>query len=340
MNKKTSNKTWIAAFLVVFVAFGSYVMIYPPKGKAEEAAAKVNGVTIGKTEVLNQVMASGGKELLNQMIDNEVIRQEAKKAGITVTAADVDNELASTKKMFPTEDAFNQALTSSGMTVDALKQQLETQVTLRKLLEPQINVTDEDIKQYYDQNLESMKTPEQVKASHILVATKEEAESILKDLKNGADFATVAKEKSTDTATKDNGGDLSYFGKGEMDAAFEKAAFALPVGQLSDVIQTSFGYHIIKVTDHKQATTPTLDEKKDEIRETLVKQQVQTLSTDWLNKKKSEATIVNYLDKSTPATTATNGTSATTPATSPTSPATSATTPAPSPTSSATNATK
>lgn len=99
------------------------------------------------------------------------------------------------------------------MTLDDLKAQMPLQVEIRKLLEPKITVTDEDISAYFDENKASFNQEEEVQASHILVATKEEADAIVKQLKDGADFATLAKEKSSDTGSKENGGDLGFFKK-------------------------------------------------------------------------------------------------------------------------------
>lgn len=181
------------------------------------------------------------------------------------------------------------------MTVDDLKKQMPLQVKLRKILEPQVTVTDDEIKEYYDTNKATFSEEEQVRASHILVETKEEADAILKQLKEGADFATLAKEKSSDTGSKDNGGDLDFFKRGDMVAEFSDVAFKLKVGETSDAVKSDYGYHIIKVTDHKDAKDYTLEEKKDEIRKTLVSQKVSTLSSTWLSETTEKAKITNTL---------------------------------------------
>src|SRR5690606_24013284 len=111
-------------------------------------------------------------------------------------------------------------------------------------------------------------TPEQVRASHILVDEKAKAEELLAQLKNGADFAELAKEHSKDGSAA-QGGDLDYFGRGRMVAPFEEAAFALNVGEISDVVESQFGFHIIKLTDKKAAETATFEDKKEEIQKTV-----------------------------------------------------------------------
>lgn len=285
--------------LALLIALIAYIIIVPPgdsKAASGETVAKVNGVEINKDQLYDALVKAGGSQTLDSMINEEVVRQEGDKAGVTVTDADLDKEIETVKKSFGSEEEFQQALVTYGMTLDSLKQEMTLQVQLRKLLEPQVKITDEDIQKYYDENLETLKTPEQVRASHILVKTKEEAETILADLKNGGDFAAIATEKSQDPGSKDAGGDLDFFAKGVMEEAFETAAFATKVGELSSIVETSNGFHIIKVTDHKDATTPTLEEKKEEIKETLTTEQITTLSSTWLEEKKSAATIETFLN--------------------------------------------
>ncbi|CAM3463928.1 peptidylprolyl isomerase [Paenibacillus lupini] len=292
---RSGGKAWIAVSAILAIVL-IIVLIKPPFGGGTEAVATVNGVKISKDKLYDSLVKQGGTSTLDNMITQELIDQAAKDANVTVTEADIDKEIANLKKSFGSEDEFQQTLAQYGMTEDSLREDAGTQVTIRKILEPQVKVTDDEIKTYFDQNKASMATPAQIRASHILVATKEEAEAILKDLKGGADFATLAKEKSTDTGTKDKGGDLDFFPKGTMEAAFEDAAFALKVGELSGVVQTSYGYHIIKKTDEKAAVTPTLEDKKEDIKYQLVTQKVSELSSTWLADLKAKAKITNKLD--------------------------------------------
>lgn len=118
---------------------------------------------------------------------------------------------------------------------------------------------------------------EEVHAEHILVGNEAEARDVLKQLANGADFATVAKEKSTDPSAKSNGGDLGYFRREAMVPEFADAAFSIPPGTVGkDPVKTQFGWHVIKVDDRRQ-TVPTLEEKEPEIREQLARQLVDEL---------------------------------------------------------------
>lgn len=144
-------------------------------------------------------------------------------------------------------------------------------------LRKQITVSPSDVERYYRENEEQYTTPEQVRASHILLQTegkdeaevRKQAEALLKQIKEGADFAALAKQHSEDEASAAQGGDLDYFGRGRMVPEFEKVAFELEPGQVSDVVKSSFGFHIIKVTDKKPATTRPLADVRQQITDQL-----------------------------------------------------------------------
>lgn len=293
--KGKKSVVWMAISGVLAAAL-IVVLVYPPFGGGRESVASVNGTDISKDELYNELVSLGGESTLNSMITMKLIDQEATKANVSVTEQDVNAEIETLKTQYGGEEGLNTALSQSGMTMDSLKKNTEVQVKIRKILEPQTTVKDEDISAYYEENKATFATPEQVRASHILVKTKEEADEIKKQLDEGADFATLAKEKSTDTGSAANGGDLGFFGEGEMVEAFEKAAFSMKIDEISDPIKSDFGYHIIKKTDHKEATNPTEEDKKEDIRNILVEQQVGELSTNWMSELRSKATIVNTLE--------------------------------------------
>lgn len=259
------------------------------------AVATVNGVVITKDKLYNELITLGGAQTLDTLITEELVDQAATKANITVSDEELTEEVNKVKKNFSTEDEFNDALTQSGMSLKDLKNEMNMQVKISKLVGPQVKVTTADIKEYFVDNPGEFNTEEEVRASHILVATKEEATSILKELQGGADFATLAKAKSLDTGSKSKGGDLGFFARGTMVDSFETAAFALNKGQLSAIVESDYGFHIIKVTDHKDAHKATLEEASAEIKEALISEQISTLSTTWLAELKEKANITNTL---------------------------------------------
>jgi peptidyl-prolyl cis-trans isomerase D len=143
-----------------------------------------------------------------------------------------------------------------------------------------VTVPPGDIQRFYNDNIQQFQTPEQVRASHILLETagkndadvKKRAEEILKQAKGGADFAELAKKVSEDKGSAVNGGDLDYFGRGRMVKEFEDVAFALMPGQISDLVKSQFGYHIIKVVDKRAAVTRSIDEVRPQIQQQLASQ--------------------------------------------------------------------
>ncbi len=155
-------------------------------------------------------------------------------------------------------------------------------------LRAKVTVTPREIERNYNENAELYTTPEQVRASHILFKTagkneaevRAKAEKVLKEVKDGGDFAALAKKYSEDEASAKNGGDLDYFGRGKMVPAFDEVAFSLQPGQVSDVVKTQYGFHIIKVTDKKPASTRSLDEVRPQITEELAWQRAQTKAAD------------------------------------------------------------
>ncbi|WP_051585945.1 peptidylprolyl isomerase [Caldanaerobius polysaccharolyticus] len=220
--------------------------------------------------------------VLESLILQKVQLQQAKKEGISVTDKEVEKKVNDQVSMYETyaggKDNFNKILKDQKLDRNKLVAQLKD--TYRKLLTIQkleqkvtadVTVTEQEEKKYYDEHKLEFK-PDTVTASHILVSDKKTADEIEQKLKKGADFAQLAKQYSIDTQTKDKGGDLGTFTYGTMDPTFEKAAFALKPGEISQPVETQFGYHIIKVTDKKIQPQKTFDQVKGEIKDKLLAQ--------------------------------------------------------------------
>jgi len=263
------------------------------------AAAIVNGQRISRSEFYRATLDRAGAQVLDELITNRLIDQEAVKNHVKIDPAAIDRRLQEYKNSAAggDESTWQAILAQYDMTEQSLRDSIRRDLIAEQIIGKDITLSDDDIKAYYEQNKSQYAEAEQVRASHILVNTKEEADAILAQLKAGGDFAAIAKEKSLDTQTKDKGGDLGYFGRGEMDPEFEKVAFALPVGQLSDPVKTSYGYHIIKVSDHKQARQYTLDEVKERVRQDLLNSRISERYPDWVAGLKAKAKIVQYWKK-------------------------------------------
>lgn len=243
--------------LLALVLAGAVVTACALPGGSGGNAALVNGKTVSMSDFNTQVrivqdsmVAQGvdpktedGKatieqmrsDILSQMIDIELMRQAALKEGIAVTDADVNARMAEIKTDAGGDEAFKKSLTDAKL----------TEAEFRTLI-----VRDQIIyERLYDKVASTLpKTAEQVHARHILVDTEKSAQDILARLNKGEDFVALAKELSTDTQSKDSGGDLGFFPRGVMDQTFEDAVFKLNLNQ-SAMVKTDYGYHVVQVTE-------------------------------------------------------------------------------------------
>jgi peptidyl-prolyl cis-trans isomerase C len=228
---------------------------------------------------------------LEQLITFTVLRQEAKARQLVVTDAEVEQRMATLRKAFPTEEGFKKALSDRSLSLERLRTDTQFNLMIDKMVQGEIAsvplATDEEAQAFYDKNPEQFKQGETLRASHILIKVDAKADEaakakaradideVLKQARAGEDFAKLAQARSQDENSAPNGGDLNYFTRGRMVPQFEQAAFALKPGDISDVVTTQFGYHIIKVTDHKPAMTVPLDEVRDKVKQFLQAQKKQ-----------------------------------------------------------------
>lgn len=213
--------------------------------------------------------------VLDQMVTEHLLLQEARKQGIKVDKEEVKNQIEQDKLMVGGQEVYLEILKNQlKMTETEYQAEVEKQIMVEKLYEQVVAgqvVSDEEIQKYYQENQAQFAVPEQIRARHILVATEKEANDIIQQLKAGADFGQLAVEKSIDPSAKENKGDLDYFSKdAQFVAEFKDAAFKLKVGEMTQKpVKTEFGYHVIKVEDKKAARQQTLDEVKTSITEEL-----------------------------------------------------------------------
>ncbi|MBJ6725480.1 peptidylprolyl isomerase [Geomesophilobacter sediminis] len=210
------------------------------------------------------------QQVLNQLVSSELLFQASQKLEFKDLDQQAEAKLSQIKKGFAKPEDFAASLDQIGMDEPAFVKSVRRDLAIARLVNStiadKITVSEAEIKKFYEENPATFRTPEQVRASHILIgidpkggmeakkAAHLKAEQIRAELVKGADFATLAKEKSTCSSSK-QGGDLGFFGKGRMDPGFEKVAFALKPGELSEVVETRFGYHVIKLVERKPSET-------------------------------------------------------------------------------------
>lgn len=224
---------------------------------------------------------------LDNLVRFEIYKQDAEEKGIKITDKDVDGEYKKMVDMYGGEEKLQDALKENDLTVDQMKKYMKTNLLMRQYQEKmlkELEPTEEELKAYYDKHKDEFKTAE---ASHILVKTKEEAEAIKKELDGGADFAKLAKEKSLDTGSGQNGGSLGQFTPGQMVKEFDEKVFSMKPGEISDPVKTQFGYHIIKLekisSDFKGA--------KDAVKEAVIRDKFKAYNEKLEKKAKVKRTV-------------------------------------------------
>lgn len=251
-------------------------------------------------------------QVLTTLITRAILMQRADDIGISVTDEQFDNRRDEFLAQFPNDTAYQGWLQQQGLTEEEFAEELRFALRVDTLLEDEvysgIEVTEEEARAFYDENPQYFQQPEQVAARHILLNTqdleseediaakREEAEAIREELIAGADFAELARERSEGPSAS-RGGDLGTFGRGQMVPEFEEAAFALDEGQISEVVETQFGFHVLQVTEKVPARTVPFDETQPQIEEFLLDQERNTGARDYVNRLREDAEVEELLDR-------------------------------------------
>jgi len=288
-------------------------------------AAVVNGVVIQEEEVnrgllyqQQRMLATTGqmikpdmmpearKMVLENLIDRELLYQQSRKKGISIKDAEVNEQLDRLKKQYPNEQAFKDSMAEDHLTEDTVKSRIKMNLAVQQFVEKEfegkVQVTEAEAKAFYDGHPEYFTEPETIRASGILIKTdvksdaakKEEArkkmEDIQKRVQKGEDFAILAKDFSQD-ASAAQGGDLGTIPRGRMPKALDDAAFSLKPGEVSNVLETELGFHLIKVHEKKPERVVPLKDVEEKIRQHLSNQKLKQMVDEHLNEVKKTAKI-------------------------------------------------
>jgi len=256
------------------------------------AVATVNGQPISNDQFQSRLEDSpGARSTLQQMVQEELINQYAKNNNINVTDDEIAKRENDLKANFP-NGSWDDMLKARGLTEAQVKSALREQIILDKALSKDVTISQAQIQQYFQKNHAAFDKPEEVQARHILVPDLATADKIEAQLKsNPNSFADLAKQYSTDPGSKDKGGDLGWFRRGQMVPAFDKEAFSLPVGAISPPVKSPFGYHIIQVLGKQPGSTATLANTSTRIADMLRQQQEAPLIQPFLQGLQQKATI-------------------------------------------------
>lgn len=309
-------------FLIIVVCITLFADISPA---GTPVVAKVNGKPLTAFEldeefqallpmtgsfhgnVSRERMAEIRKEAMDNLIDKELQCQDAVAKGISISDKEIDSEFSRMEKAYGSSKRFKDAIKNSGLTKNWVREYIKKRLLTAKAKKQEITakagMSDEEIRVYYEKNKETFNRPEEFRASHILIgvepgASAEErgkklklAKDILAKIKAGEDFAKLARRYSTDENTAPIGGDIGAFHKGMAEEALEKTVLSLKEGEVSDVVESLYGYHIIMLTGMRPPTQLSFDDARADIKTKLEKKKADELYKKWMEGLKAKAKI-------------------------------------------------
>lgn len=237
------------------------------------------------------------RSFLVQVIDRELALAEAEHLGITVTPMEVEEALQEYRRDYPA-GAFEEMLRERGITLESWQRELTQSLLMEKVVRQaaysEVTVEEEEVAAHYQEHREDYDRPEQVRARQIVISSEAEGQRILGLLRQGEPFAEMARQHSL-SPDGEQGGDLGFFARGEMPPEFDAVVFSLPVGRLSDLVKSEYGFHIFLVEERRKAMRLELKSVQDEIRAGLRAEKEERAYQEWLGKLRGQATIeVNW----------------------------------------------
>jgi foldase protein PrsA len=255
------------------------------------AIATVNGQAVSRADFDAKLEANPvARQVLQQQVQEVLLDQYAAKNNIVPSDADIKAKEDAIKATFPGQP-WDQVLKARGLTEADVQQALRSQLIVEKAVGKNVTVSEAQIKAYFEKNHAQFDTPEKVQARHILVDDLATANKVEALLKAGGNFAALAAQYSKDPGSKDSGGELGFFGHGQMLKPFDQAAFSLPIGKISAPVHSAYGYHIIEVEARQPAVRATLANTHDKIAEMLRQQQESPLVAPFLSSLMAQANV-------------------------------------------------
>jgi peptidyl-prolyl cis-trans isomerase C len=251
-----------------------------------------------KTLVAEQTVSAEEKanmerSFLVQVIDRELVLAEAERLAITVTGAEGELALQEFRRDYP-GDEFEQMLREQGLTLEQWRRELEQGLLMEKVVQQiayaGITVSDAEVEDYYRGRRDEFDRPSQVRARQIVVGSEEEGQRLLGLLRQGDSFIEVARQHSLSPDSED-GGDLGFFARGQMPQEFDAVVFTLPVGRVSDLVQSEYGFHIFKVEERRAGVRLALTDVREDVREVVRSLKEEQAYQEWLQDLRSHATI-------------------------------------------------
>ncbi len=315
-------RRWLVTIGLVICLFG---VSFADKGKI---AATVNGVEITRQKLLSKIneklplitvhqrisekrFSEIREQILNQLIDEELLVQEAKRRGIKVTRDELNRQINLMKSRYPDQKIFEQELSKTGQSYKQWVEKVKRRLLIRKLWQvavtQQVHVTDRDVYAYYLKNKKKFYIPDRLHLAHILIAVEpgameagwkkglDKANNLYRQLSRGADFASMARRYSADSTSAKQGGDLGWRHVGQLLPALDTVAKTLKVGQISKPVRTIYGYHILKLIAKEPGRQLSFEEiDKNSLKKRLQKKEVDKLGQELLRQLRAKASIRIY----------------------------------------------
>lgn len=283
------NTAVILFALVIIISGGAGIAIGQHRS---DTVATVNGEAITQRDLYNDMYNKMGLNSLEQIIARTLVMQEAKSKGVSISSDDLQSDIQEMiEEQYGSEDVFNATLQYYGMTREAFEDEWKTYLTAKTILLPTVSVSEEELQAFFRENQDQFNIKESVKMRQIVTATKEEADDILDQLRNGKDFAALAKEQSIDSYSRSSGGELGWVERGTLTANLEDAIFALPIDEFGGPIETSAGFLVFQVTHHQEARDVDFSEVRETVSSMVKDRKVQELIPTWMSELRSKANI-------------------------------------------------
>lgn len=288
----------IAVLLAAVIILGFTLFQQQPQPPESEAVARVNGEPITKDQLFDALYAQHGREILDQLITRVLIVQEAKKLDLEVSDEELDEEINKIidESFQGSEENFLMLLGMYGLTLETFREDARLNLLVRKLALSQIDPTEEDARQFFEDNFHLYEQPEEIEARHILLETEAEAQEIYDLLAEGADFVALAAEFSQDFSNRADGGYLGFFKRGAMIEDFEEVAFALEIGEISEPVSTAFGFHIIELLDRREEVKVSYEDVSEEVMEAMIEEKIAAVINELVQSIYEDAEIEYLLE--------------------------------------------
>lgn len=308
-------KIFLKAAIAVLISCSA---LFAADAPPADTAALVNGAVIttadfraelarvlrlrNKTEpeLAPAALAMTKKEALETLVGRELLYQQSLKDGVSIPDADVQSEISTLRKQFPSEEDFNTSLEKLGLTKTAVEMQIKRGMAIQSMIDTRFGartaVTESEVRTHYNSHQHDYLQSEQIRLSHILVKTggRSRAEDLQGRLAQGEDFALLARE-SDDSTSSATGGDLGYFTQGQLGKVMEAAAFSLKPGQVSPIVEDRFGFHILKLTERRPKAVLPFEDVKEKISRQLQRERTLNQITPYLKRLREAARVELHL---------------------------------------------